>query len=93
VQVIGWNLAAVSNEAEKAAEMLWKELEGLRACLDEECTGDEVEQEAEWCQISKMHFSHWKPAGVSERMLSVKLDVSISGEYQTLGGQSCRPSE
>jgi len=43
--------------------------------------------------ISKMYFSHWKPPGVSERMWSVNLDASISGEYQTLGGHSCRPSE
>jgi hypothetical protein len=43
--------------------------------------------------ISKMYFSHWKPPGVSERMWSVNLDESISGEYETLGGHSCRPSE
>jgi hypothetical protein len=51
-----------------------------------------------WClgkesHISKMYFSHWKPPGVSERMWSVNLNASISGEYQTLGGHSCRPSE
>ena len=43
--------------------------------------------------ISKMYFSHWKPPGVSERMWSVNLDASISAEYQTLGGHSCRPWE
>jgi hypothetical protein len=43
--------------------------------------------------ISKMYFRHWKPPGVSERMWSVNLDASISGEYQTVGGHSCRPSE
>jgi len=43
--------------------------------------------------ISKMYFSHWKTPGVSERMWSVNLDASISGEYQTLGGHSGRPSE
>jgi hypothetical protein len=43
--------------------------------------------------ISKMYFSHWKAPGVSERMWSVNLDASISGEYQTLGGHSCLPSE
>jgi len=37
-----------------------------------------------------MYFSHWKPPGVSERMWSVNLDASISGEYQTLEGHSCR---
>jgi len=50
VQVMGWNLAAMSKEDEKSPEKLWKELEGQRARLDEECTGDEVEREAEWCQ-------------------------------------------
>jgi hypothetical protein len=43
--------------------------------------------------ISIMYFSRWKPPGVSERMWSVNLDASNSGEYQTLGGHSCRPSE
>ena len=43
--------------------------------------------------ISRMYFSHWKPPGVSERMWSVNLDGSISGEYQTIGGHSCEPSE
>jgi len=43
--------------------------------------------------ISKMYFSLWKPPGVSESMGSANLDASISGEYQTLGGHSCRPSE
>jgi len=43
--------------------------------------------------ISKMYSSHRKPPGVSERMWSVNLDASISGEYQTLGERSCQPSE
>jgi transposase InsO family protein len=43
--------------------------------------------------IGKMYFSHWKPPGVSARMWSVNLDASISGDYQTQGGHSCRPSE
>ena len=46
-----------------------------------------------WLCISKMYFSHWKSPGVSERMWSVNLDASISGEYQTIGGDSGRPSE
>jgi len=50
VQVIGWNLAAMSQEDEEAAEKLWRELERERAHLGEECTGDDVEREAEWCQ-------------------------------------------
>jgi len=40
-----------------------------------------------------MYFSHWKPPEVSERMWSVNLDVSISGENQTVGGHSGQPSE
>ena len=43
--------------------------------------------------ISKMYFSHWEPPGVSERRRSVNLEASISGENQTLGGHSARPSE
>jgi len=43
--------------------------------------------------ISKMYFSHWEPPGVSERRRSVNLEASISGENQTLGGHSGRPSE
>jgi len=43
--------------------------------------------------ISKMYSSHWMTPGVSERMWSANLDASFSGEYQTLGGHSGRPSE
>jgi len=43
--------------------------------------------------ISKMYFSHREPPEVSERMWSVNIDVSISGEYQTLGGHSGRLAE
>jgi hypothetical protein len=43
--------------------------------------------------VSKMYFSRWEPPGVSERMWSVNLEASVSGEYQTLGGHSGRPSE
>jgi hypothetical protein len=50
MQVTGWNLAAMSKADEEAAEKLWKDLERDRAHLGEECTGDDVEREAEWCQ-------------------------------------------
>jgi len=46
VQVIGWNLAAMSIEDEKPAEKVWKALVGQRDHLDEECMGDEVQREA-----------------------------------------------
>jgi len=43
--------------------------------------------------ISKIHFGYWDPPGVSERMSSVNLKASMSGEYQTIGGHSGWPSE
>ena len=43
--------------------------------------------------ISKMYFCHRKAPGVSERMWGVNLDASIAGEYETLGGHSCWPSD
>jgi hypothetical protein len=43
--------------------------------------------------ISKMNFSHWKHPGVAERMWSVNIDVLISEESHTIGGQSGRPFE
>jgi len=50
VQVIGWNLAAMSKEDEEAGEKLWNELERERAHLGAECMRDDVEGEAKWCQ-------------------------------------------
>ena len=44
VQVIGWNLAAMSKEDKEAAEKLWGELDRERAHLGEECTGDDVKR-------------------------------------------------
>jgi len=52
VQVIGWNLATMSNEDEEAAEELWKELETDGAHRGEDCMGDDLEQESEWCQAT-----------------------------------------
>jgi len=49
-RVIGWNLAAMRGKDTEAAEKLWMELAKKRAQLDAECTEDEVEQEAAWCQ-------------------------------------------
>jgi len=50
LQVIGWILAAMSKEDEEAVENLWREPERETAQLGEECTGDYIEREAEWCQ-------------------------------------------
>ena len=60
---------------------------------DDEDAEDEEEEDEKEEDISKMYFSHWKIPGVSERMWSVNLDASISGEYQTLGEHSGQPSE
>jgi len=49
-RVVGWNMAAMTEEDAKAAKKLWMELAKERAHLDVECTADEVEQEAAWCQ-------------------------------------------
>jgi len=43
--------------------------------------------------ISTMYFIHWEPPGVCKRRRSVNVEASISGEHQTLGGHSGRPSE
>jgi len=49
-RVVGWNLAAMTEEDAEAAEKLWMELAMERIRLDAQCTEDEVEQEAAWCQ-------------------------------------------
>jgi hypothetical protein len=49
-RVVGWNIAAMTEEDAKAAEKLWMKLAKERAHLDAECTADEVEQEAARCQ-------------------------------------------
>jgi len=49
-RVAGRNLPAMTEENAEAAEKLWVELAKKRAHLDAECTEDEVEQEATWCQ-------------------------------------------
>jgi hypothetical protein len=49
MEVIGWNLGAMSNEDTKAAEILWRQLARERAHLGYECTTDDAEREAERC--------------------------------------------
>ena len=49
-RVVWWNLAAMTEMDAKAVEKLWMELARKRAQLDAECTEDEVEQDAAWCQ-------------------------------------------
>jgi len=48
-RVVGWNLAAMTEEDAKAAEKLWMELAKGGAHLEAECKADEVEQEAARC--------------------------------------------
>ena len=49
-RVLGWNLAAMTEKDAEAAEKQWIELAKERAQLYAECTENEVEQEASWCQ-------------------------------------------
>jgi len=49
-RVVGWNLAGMTEEDLEAAEELWRELAKERAHLGAECTADEVEHEAAWCE-------------------------------------------
>jgi hypothetical protein len=49
-RIVGWNLAAMTEEDMKPVEKLWMQLAKERGHLDAECTADEVEQEAGWCQ-------------------------------------------
>ena len=49
-RVVGWKLAAITEKDVEAAGKVWAELAKERARLDAECTVDEVEQEAGWCQ-------------------------------------------
>jgi hypothetical protein len=49
-QVVGWKLAAMSQEDVDVAEALWRERAKAGPYLEAESPGDEVESEAEWCQ-------------------------------------------
>jgi len=49
-RVVGWNLAAMTEKDVEAAVKLWRDIAKERAHLDAECTEDEVEEEAAWCQ-------------------------------------------
>jgi len=48
--VVGWNLAATTEEDEEAAKKLWMELAKKRAHLEAACMEDKVEREVTWCQ-------------------------------------------
>jgi hypothetical protein len=49
-RVVVWNLAAMTRKDTEAAEKLWMEIAKERAQLEPECTEDDVDQEAAWCQ-------------------------------------------
>lgn len=50
--MVGWNLAATTEDDTEGAEKLWAELAMKRAHLDVKWTEDEVEQEVTWCQVA-----------------------------------------
>ena len=84
-RVLGWNLAAMTEEDAKAAKKRWMELATQRAHLDAECTADEVEQEPAWCQEALgiildataktiricAKSKRWWNANIRERMMAV----------------------
>jgi hypothetical protein len=49
-RIVGWNLAAMTEKYLETAETLLMDLAKERADLYAECTEDEVEQKATWCQ-------------------------------------------
>jgi hypothetical protein len=49
-RVVGWNFAAITEQDLEAVEKLRMQRAKDRAQLSAECTEDEVEQEAAWCQ-------------------------------------------
>jgi len=49
-RVVEWHFAAMLEEDIEAADKLWTEQARERAHLNAECTEDEVEQQAAWCQ-------------------------------------------
>ena len=84
------NVAKARSTTTKPDTIVQEMLPAIRDSLSN-LASSEDEEDGE--DISKMYFSLWKTPGVSERMWSVNLEASISGEYQTLGGYSGRPSE
>ena len=48
--VVGWNIAEMTEKGAEAAEKLWMEFVMNRAHSDAECTEEEVEQEVAMCQ-------------------------------------------
>ena len=91
VQVIGWNLAAMSKEDEEAAENDWKELERDRAHRGEEGTGDDVEREAKWCKatVSEVLDAKAKKIGTCARSKRW-WNGEIKGRISALGTEKRR---
>jgi len=76
------------------SEMLQNALDGtLPACLTVHSQVSSQDALKHTPNISKMYFSFWQPPEVSERIWSVNLEWSISGEYQTVRGHSGLPLE
>jgi len=49
-RVVGWKVAAQTEENADAAEKLWTELGQGRAHLDVACAADTLDQVGPWCQ-------------------------------------------
>ena len=50
MRVVGWSIAAMTEEDLEAGGKLWRELAKKRAHLSAECTADKVGHEGAWCQ-------------------------------------------
>ena len=105
-KVVGWNSAAMTDKDLEPAEKLWMDLAKERAHLDAECTEDEVEQEAAWCQeamssvldttAKKIRIcarsKRWWNADIKERRRMVRSERRRRRNSEEAAGrrQSCR---
>jgi hypothetical protein len=53
-EVVGWNLAAMSQEDNMQTDSLWREQAGGSASLGVESTGNDIESEAELCHKARL---------------------------------------
>jgi len=90
-RVVGLNVAAMPEEDAEAAEKLWMELAKERIQLDAECTEDEVEQEAAWCQeaMSSVLDATAKKIRICARSKR-RWNADIKGRRRTVGGERRR---
>jgi len=87
-RVVGWNLAAMMEEDTEAPEKLWMEPAKERIQLDAECTEDEVEQEAAWCQQAISSILNATPKKI--RICASLWNAEIEERRRTVGREGMR---